>query len=329
MRGIDVSTHQKGIDWKKVYNAGYRFAFIRVGYRGYTNGSMNEDKYFKANIKGASEAGMKIGLYFFSTAISEKEAVEDAQFVLDRIKGYEVELPIVFDFEGFENKEYRTYGCTKAQRTAFCKAFAETVIKAGYNTMLYGSKGNIRTTYDCDELQYPMWIAQYTGGYKKIIDDEQYFPKMGAYVPRVAIWQYTSIGKVDGISGNVDLNKMYIDLPNYKMESENQSKDTKDDAYKTFVKGVQKACGAKVDGIAGPETLSKTVTISHVKNIRHAVVKPVQQYLNELGYPCGKADGIFGSKTRNAVIAFQKANGCVSDGEITSKKATWKKLLKL
>lgn len=103
----------------------------------------------------------------------------------------------------------------------------------------------------------------------------------------------------------------------------------KDSSYKTFVKGVQKACGAKVDGIAGPETLSKTVTISHVKNIRHAVVKPVQQYLNELGYPCGKADGIFGSKTRNAVIAFQKANGCVSDGEITSKKATWKKLLKL
>lgn len=112
--------------------------------------------------------------------------------------------------------------------------------------------------------------------------------------------------------------------PNYE-----EAEETKDNAYAIFVKGVQKACGAKVDGVASTSLLSRTVTISSVKNNRHAVVKPVQQYLNDIGYPCGKADGIFGSKTRNAVVEYQKTNGCISDGEITAGKKTWKKLLKL
>ena len=289
MRGIDVSTHQKGIDWKKVYNAGYRFAFIRVGYRGYTNGSMNEDKYFKANIEGASKVGMKIGLYFFSTAISEKEAIEDARFVLDRIGNYKVELPIVFDFEGYEEKKYRTYGCTKAQRTAYCKAFADTVIKAGYNTMLYGSKGNIRTTYDCDKLLYPMWIAQYTGGYKKIIDDEKYFPKMGAYIPRVAIWQYTSIGNVPGISGNVDLNKMYIDVS--------------DSAPQTTVP-------------TNPYTMPSGVIKFNklTQYIAKNSVRWMQWELVQAGYDL-KIDGKFGKKTLAALKDYQKKHGLVVDGK--------------
>ena len=289
MRGIDVSTHQKKIDWKKVYNAGYRFAFIRVGYRGYTNGSMNEDKYFKANIEGASKVGMKIGLYFFSTAISEKEAIEDARFVLDRIGNYKVELPIVFDFEGYEEKKYRTYGCTKAQRTAYCKAFADTVIKAGYNTMLYGSKGNIRTTYDCDKLLYPMWIAQYTGGYKKIIDDEKYFPKMGAYIPRVAIWQYTSIGNVPGISGNVDLNKMYIDVS--------------DSAPQTTVP-------------TNPYTMPSGVIKFNklTQYIAKNSVRWMQWELVQAGYDL-KIDGKFGKKTLAALKDYQKKHGLVVDGK--------------
>lgn len=101
----------------------------------------------------------------------------------------------------------------------------------------------------------------------------------------------------------------------------------KDSAKVTFIKAVQKACGAKVDGIAGSETLSKTVTVSYYKNDTHAVVKPIQTYLNTLGYNCGTADGEFGSKTKAAVIKYQKANGCVADGEITAKCKTWKKLL--
>lgn len=96
-----------------------------------------------------------------------------------------------------------------------------------------------------------------------------------------------------------------------------------------FIKDVQSAIGAKVDGIAGNETLSKTVTVSKTKNNKHAVVKPIQKYLNALGYNCGTADGIAGTKFDTAVKAFQKANGCVTDGEITAKAMTWKKLLGL
>ena len=98
---------------------------------------------------------------------------------------------------------------------------------------------------------------------------------------------------------------------------------------KQFIKDVQKAIGAKVDGIAGPETLSKTITVSKSKNRKHAVVKPIQKYLNKIGYNCGIADGIAGAKFDAAVKAYQKANGCVIDGEITAKCTTWKKLLGL
>ena len=98
---------------------------------------------------------------------------------------------------------------------------------------------------------------------------------------------------------------------------------------KQFIKDVQKAIGAKVDGIAGPETLSKTVTVSKKKNKKHAVVRPIQNYLNALGYNCGVADGEAGPKFDAAVKAYQKANGCVADGEITARNKTWKKLLGL
>lgn len=98
---------------------------------------------------------------------------------------------------------------------------------------------------------------------------------------------------------------------------------------KQFIKDVQACTGAKVDGIAGNETLSKTVTVSRSKNIKHAVVKPIQKYLNALGYNCGTPDGIAGAKFDAAVKAFQKANGCTVDGEITAKNKTWKKLLGL
>lgn len=99
--------------------------------------------------------------------------------------------------------------------------------------------------------------------------------------------------------------------------------------YKDFVKDVQKVCGAKVDGIAGKETLSKTVTVSKYKNNRHAVVKPIQRYLNALGFNCGTVDGIAGKLFENAVKSYQKVNLCIVDGEITARNKTWKKLLKI
>lgn len=105
--------------------------------------------------------------------------------------------------------------------------------------------------------------------------------------------------------------------------------NTTTNAKTTFIKAVQSAIGAKVDGVAGTETLNKTVTVSKTKNTKHAVVKPLQTYLNALGYNCGTPDGVFGNNSKNAVMSYQKANGCTADGEVTAKGKTWKKLLGL
>lgn len=215
-KGIDVSKHQGAIDWKRVKESGIQFAMIRIGYRGYANGTIVEDTYFQRNIKDALAAGIVVGAYFFSTALTAEEAKNEALYCIDKLKGYNVTLPVVFDFEGYEDAKYRTYGTSKERRTDCCKAFNETMASAGYSAMLYGSKGNIRKTYDIDKLNYPLWIARYSGGYTKILSDDKYFPAIPGYSDRIAMWQYTSIGRVDGISGNVDMNFMYIDVTNQK-----------------------------------------------------------------------------------------------------------------
>lgn len=293
-RGIDVSSYQKNVDFVKVKAAGYSFVMIKVGYRGYSNGKLKEDKYFEKNIKAALAAGLNVGLYFFSTAISEQEAIEDANFAISRAERYTVTMPVVFDFEGYNEKKYRTYGTTKAQRTAFCKAFIDTVEAAGYSSMLYGSKGNIRTTYDIDKLNYPLWIAQYTGGYTKIIDDEKYFPKMGTYIPRIALWQYTSIGKVPGISGNVDLNKMYIDVRvGADGEDEVKVKNPFDYPNKTVKHNI----------------LTQFSALESVKWMQWELV--------QAGYNVGKSgiDGKFGTNTLKALKAYQAEHGLEADGK--------------
>lgn len=210
-RGIDVSTHQGTIDWVKVKASGMAdFVFIRIGFRGYgSSGKLNEDKQFKANIKEASEQNIPIGLYFYSTAINEAEAIEEANFILERIGDYKVELPIVYDFEGWRNKEYRTYGITDEQRTANYIAFTDTINAAGYEGLIYGSKAYIRTKFDVDNLDELMWLAAYPNPSK--VDPENP-PSIGAYDSRVAIWQYSSKGRIDGINVDVDLDYMYIDI---------------------------------------------------------------------------------------------------------------------
>lgn len=125
--------------------------------------------------------------------------------------------------------------------------------------------------------------------------------------------------------GNDEKNKLWKTAFHNKLTS----KTTSGSLYtKTqFIKDVQKAIGARVDGVAGSETLSKTVTVSAEKNRTHAVVRPIQKYLNACGYDCGIVDGIAGAKFKKAVVKYQKAKGCIADGEITAKKKTWQKLL--
>lgn len=211
VKGIDVSKHQKAIDWVRVKAAGIQFAMIRVGYRSYKDGIIKPDPYFKANIEGALQNGIAVGIYIFSTAISELEAVEEAEYVLDQIAPYQVTGPIVSDYEGYNEKKYRSYGTTKEQRTAYCKAFMRVIKEHGFSCMLYGSRGHIRSKYELSQFDDYLWVARYASN-AKVLDDEKYFPNIPGYTDRIAIWQCADCGKVDGISGTVDIDYMYIDV---------------------------------------------------------------------------------------------------------------------
>ena len=231
IKGIDVSKNQKAIDWAKVKAAGVEFAMIRVGYRGYKSGKINLDPYFIANIEGALRNGIAIGPYFFSTAISEAESTEEGEFVYAQIKAYDVTLPVVFDYEGYDKKKYRSYGVTKEQRTAFCKAFQDVIKEHGYSCMLYGSKGHIRSKYDLSQFDDYLWVARYPSK-TKVLDDEKYFPNVPEYNDRIAIWQCAECARIDGISGNVDLDYMYIDVRKKENEKQEEVKMLKPVDYK-------------------------------------------------------------------------------------------------
>ena len=192
-KAIDVSKFQGKIDWKKVKADGVDYAFIRVGLRGYGSGALVEDEYFKENIEGAKKEGVKVGVYMFSEAINEEEAVEEAQFVLERIKDYDIELPVVLDVEDIAGEDGRNEALSKEELTGVCKTFFETVEKEGYHTMLYGNIKCLVSMVDLKQLKdRDIWYAFY--------NDDIYIPY------EVAGWQYASDGSVDGISGDCDLN---------------------------------------------------------------------------------------------------------------------------
>ena len=194
LKGIDVSKYQGNIDWKAVKADGVSYAFIRAGLRGYgASGMISSDPYCEKNLKGASEAGVDIGVYFYSQAISKAEAIEEAEFVLDAIEGYEIKYPIVFDLEEVAAEGARTAGMTAQQITEVTIAFCERIKQAGYTPMIYGNIDWMAEHLILSELtEYDKWFAQYF--------NKPFFPY------EFQIWQYTASGKVDGIKGNVDLN---------------------------------------------------------------------------------------------------------------------------
>lgn len=196
--GVDVSSHQKDIDWAKVKAAGVDFAIIRVGFRGYGSGALVLDDYFEKNMQGALNAGIKVGVYFFSQAINEQEAEEEAELVLEQIKNYKITYPVVYDAEDISNDTARTDGLPGAQITSNCIAFCEKIKAGGYTPMIYANKRWFLTRLDLTRLtDYDLWHAAYVDA-----PDTPYLFTM---------WQYTSTGKVDGIDGNVDLNISFVD----------------------------------------------------------------------------------------------------------------------
>ena len=195
-KGIDVSKWNGTIDWNAVANAGIDFAIIRVGYRGYSAGTLVEDPYFKQNIAGATKAGIKVGIYFFTQAITEAEAVEEASMAISLVSGYQLQLPIYFDTEDVDGNG-RADKMSVAQRTAITKAFCETVKNAGYMPGVYASTSWYNNQLNVAELAgYDIWVAHYANvcGYK------------GKY----HMWQYTSSGTVPGVNGRVDVNIRYV-----------------------------------------------------------------------------------------------------------------------
>lgn len=197
-QGIDVSSFQGEIDWQRVKEDGIEFAIIRLGYRGYGTGRIMLDDYYEANIQGALDAGLEVGVYFFSQAISEEEAVEEAQIVLENIKNYQLTYPIIYDAEEIPSDTARTDGLTVRQLTDNAIAFCEYIEAAGYSSMIYSNKRWLLTKLDLERLtDYDVWFAGYIN-----IPEYPYDFKM---------WQYTESGTVDGIEGNVDMNVSFME----------------------------------------------------------------------------------------------------------------------
>lgn len=196
--GVDVSHHQGVIDWQKVKSQGYEFAFLRIGYRGYgTEGRVCPDEMFEQNIREAHAVGLDVGVYFFSQAINEKEALEEAEYVLERLKGYELELPVVYDPESILDAQARTDNVTGEQFTKNTKVFCEEIKKNGYEPMIYSNMLWEAFEFDMDELtEYLVWYADYEPKPQTPYD--------------FCFWQYTNEAKVEGISGNTDLDIQLI-----------------------------------------------------------------------------------------------------------------------
>lgn len=192
-KGIDVSRHQEKIDWKKVAGDGVSYAFIRAGFRGNSEGKLVEDTYFSDNIGGALDNGIDVGVYFYTQAITEEEAKEEAEFVLDLIEPYDVTYPVVLDLEEVNNNSARTANMTREEYTRAAIAFCETIKEAGYTPMIYGNLKTFMIMLDMEQIEeYDKWFAYY--------DTSVYFPY------DFSVWQYSSKGSVAGIKGDVDLN---------------------------------------------------------------------------------------------------------------------------
>lgn len=192
-KGIDVSKYQGDIDWNKVKADGVEYAFIRLGLRGYGTGKIVLDEKFQDNIAGANAAGVKVGVYFFTQAVTVEEAIEEADFVLEQIAPYQVDYPVVFDVEKVSEPTARMNLISAEERTAITKAFCDRIQEAGYHTLIYGNMEMFAVLLDFKQLEaYDKWYAYY--------DSAVYFPY------DYEVWQYSEKGKVDGISTDVDLN---------------------------------------------------------------------------------------------------------------------------
>ena len=205
--GIDVSRYQGQIDWAQVAASGVQFAMIRVGYRTQNTGVLNEDPYVRYNLQEATKAGIKVGAYFFSSAVNAQEAVEEAEFTANILDKYQITYPVAYDCEGFRNSTSRQYALGKDVRTALAVGFLDVIAQRGYTPMFYASKNEMEGSRDwnMDVLasKYKVWVSWYP---------ELPFPQTPActYTGIHSMWQYTAKAAIAGVGGLVDMNIAYF-----------------------------------------------------------------------------------------------------------------------
>ncbi len=192
-KGIDVSKYQGTIDWKKVAADGVEYAFIRVGCRGYgSSGTLIKDETFYQNVKGALAEGIKVGAYFFSQAITDEEALEEAELVIKELGDYDITYPVAIDIERIRNDKARQDALTKEKRTELCITFCERIREAGFIPMVYGDVETFTELLDAEMLaEYDFWVCETEG--------QMTFPY------EFAIWQYSHTGSVAGIKGDTNI----------------------------------------------------------------------------------------------------------------------------
>ena len=197
--GVDISKYQDYVDFVKVKKAGIDFVMLRVGARGYGTGQLILDEYFSDNLKRATDAGLDVGVYFYSQAINKDEAIEEANMVLANLGDYQITYPVAYDMELVENDSARTENLTRAEKTEIAKAFLDTIAASGRKTMIYGNKEWLIKEVDMSKLTaFDVWLSQPAD-----IPDYPY---------KFSMWQYDFEGSVDGIVGYVNMNISFVNF---------------------------------------------------------------------------------------------------------------------
>lgn len=297
-KGIDVSEWQGKINWDKVKQDDIKFAIIRCGYG--MNYTSQDDEEFEKNIKECERLNIPFGIYLMSYANTVEKARSEAQHILRQTKGHNPSLGLWYDVE--DNATSGSVG--KETLTNIINTFCRTVKNAGYKVGVYASLNWLDNKIEKQiKENYPIWVAQY---YSKC-----------EYSGKYVLWQYSSSGKVNGISGNVDMNYLYnkslldgSDEPNVENEETKRIKDLQTALNKDF------NCGLAVDGIIGPAT-TKAVMDHYLKYFTKGnFVKWTQIQLKRRGYDIGSygIDRCYGRDTEKAIRKLQKDNNLIIDG---------------
>ncbi len=248
--GIDVAKYQGVIDWQQVAASGVQFAMIRVGYRTQTGGEICEDGTAKYNMQEATKNGIKIGVYFFSTAVNDAEAVQEADWVADYISQYQITYPVAYNCEGFNSESSRQFGLDKTVRSNAALAFLDRISERGYTPMFYAAKNEMEADRDWNASvisgKYKIWVSQYPSAP---------FPQTAksSYSGTHAMWQYTNRGAIPGIYKNVDMNVAYFGY---------------DAAAAALSSEAPEEVGANVEALMNFTEVDETVTAKDVVNLR-------------------------------------------------------------